>query len=463
MYNYSYSADIVCAAVAGELTRHTSRPIRTTAIHTDAVCDGALFVALKGTHSDGHAHIATAISRGASAVFYDPRILSPNDLPEGDYSAIAVEDTQSALGAFAAYHRLQCHCYVIGITGSVGKTTTKQLLYAIFSQVARTVATHENFNNEIGVPLTLLSISPNDAYAIVEMGMSGLGEISYLSRLVQPDIAIITNIGTAHLGKLGSRQKIAQAKSEILDGLRSGGKLIINGDEPLLSHLPNAITVSTNSDLADYRISNYAALGNVSSFEVTHDHTRTFCSLFTVGKHCAFDAALAFAGAKEAGICTRAITEGLRHYQPCALRQSLRPFGPYLLFEDCYNASYESMRAALHTFCSYAKQQNRRAVAILGDMLELGDDSPAWHRKIGHFAAQCGVTTLFAFGTFANDYADGFLQSDPSNKCLVFPSIDYPQQSALIERELKENDVLLLKGSRALHLEQLLPYLENKK
>ncbi len=460
MYNYSYSAEIVCASVSGKLTKRSLRPIRTTTIHTDAVCDGALFVALRGAHSDGHAHIATAIARGASAVFYDPRILDPECLPEGDYSAIAVEDTQKALGAFAAYHRLQCHCFVIGITGSVGKTTTKQLLYAIFSQVARTVATYENYNNEIGVPLTLLSISQNDSYAIVEMGMSALGEISYLSRLVQPDVAIITNVGTAHLGKLGSRQKIAQAKAEILDGLRSGGKLIINGDEPLLSHLPNAIRVSAKAD-ADYRLSNYASFGNVSTFEVKNGKEKTLCSLFSVGSHCAFDATLAFACAKEAGICSRVITEGLRHYRPCAMRQSLRPFGPYLLFEDCYNASYESMRAALQTFSDYAKQQNRRAVAILGDMLELGNDSPAWHKKIGKFASQCGVCTLIAFGDYANDYADGFLQADPSLKCLLFQSIDYSHQSAKIKKELKENDVILLKGSRALHLEQLLPYLEN--
>ncbi len=459
MYNYSYSADVICAAVGGMITKSSSRPVCTCAIHSDKVCNNALFVAIGGTHTDGHCYIQDAICRGASCIFYTPSCL-PSALPDGDYTAIAVDDTVRALGAFAAYHRLQCHCFVIGVTGSVGKTTTKQFLYAIFSQVARTVATHENYNNELGVPLTLLSISQDDAYAIVEMGMSDLGEISYLSRMVQPDIAVITNIGTAHLGKLGSRAKIAQAKLEILDGLRTGGKFVIDGDEPLLSHLPNAVTVSRGNCHCDYAMTDYQSCGDYITFSIHHDATSSPCTLFAYGNHTAYDASLAFAVAKEAGICGRIAVEGLRHFQPCAMRQVLRPFGSYLLFEDCYNASYESVLSAIETVCSYAKGNGNRPIAILGDMLELGDSSSTMHRSVGRLAAQCGMDALFAFGQFATDTANGFSDIAPNRICVTFPVLDYQAQGRTVKRFLKENDLILLKGSRAMHLEQLLPHLQ---
>ncbi len=459
MYNYSYSADVICAAINGVMQKFSTRPICTCAIHSDKVCSNALFVAISGTHTDGHCYIQDAIARGASCIFYTPSQLKAA-LPDGDYTAIAVDDTVGALGAFAAYHRLQCHCFVIGVTGSVGKTTTKQLLYAIFSQVARTVATHENYNNELGVPLTLLSISQNDAYAIVEMGMSDLGEISYLSRMTQPDIAVITNIGTAHLGKLGSRAKIAQAKLEILDGLRAGGKLLIDGDEPLLSHLPNAVTVSRGNRHCDYAMTEYHSFGDYVTFAIHHNACSTPCTLFAYGTHTAYDATLAFAVAKEAGICERIIVEGLRHFQPCAMRQTLHPFGSYLLFEDCYNASYESVLSAIETVCHYAKENGNRPIAVLGDMLELGASSSAMHRSVGQFAAQCGMDALFAFGEFATDTANGFSSITPNRICVTFPILDYETQGRTVKRFLKEKDLILLKGSRALHLERLLPHLQ---
>ncbi len=455
MYNYSYDATTVCQAVNGRIHKKSARPIQDTVIHTASVQENTLFIPLHGTRTDGHQFIEDAIRKGASAVFFEKDKLDPSPLPDGDYTAIEVDDTLLALGSFAAFHRTQCHCFVIGVTGSVGKTTTKQFLHAIFSSCAKTVATHENYNNEIGVPLTLLSISPHDAYAIVEMGMSAFGEISYLSKMVQPDLAIITNIGTSHLGKLGSRKNIARAKSEILDGLRSGGKLIVDGDEPLLSHLPNKITVSRKDPTCDYTLCDYLAIKDTSTFRIQHRKQSTLCALFAAGEHCAYDATLAFAVAKEVGICESIIVEGLRHYHPSAMRQVLHQVNGRTIIEDCYNASYESMIAALRFTRDYATQTDRKAVAILGDMLELGNDSPSTHRAIGMFASQIGIQALYACGEYATETIRGFSKTTDAQSA-VFECDDIDSLLTLLP---KEDAVILLKGSHALHLERLLPSL----
>lgn len=293
----------------------------------------------------------------------------------------------------------------MGVTGSTGKTTTKEFIYSVLSAQGITHKTEGNFNNEIGLPLTMLKMKPDSKYLVLEMGMSQKGEIDYLTRLAGPDLAVITNIGDSHIENLGSRQAIRDAKLEICAGLRPGGKLILNGDEPLLAGIENGVYVAAGNQNADYVISDIISHGSCTTFCITHGgKTVTDLTIPSIGDHNVFDASLAYAVGAEMGFSEQTIRKGLLNFKNTGMRQNIYKMGDVTVIEDCYNASPSSMSASLSVLSMIAQREGGRSIAVLGDMRELGDFSRALHEEVGAKVAEYHIDKLYTFGGDAGLY-----------------------------------------------------------
>ncbi len=457
-----YYVPEIASAVGGEILRYSSRPVQSVSFDSRTVTYNSLFIPLCGVNTDGHTFLNSAIENGASCAFFNPHKNSISALPQGDYSIIAVSDPQVALGKFAAYHRNHLSATILALTGSVGKTTTKQFLQAVFSQAGKTGATPGNYNNEIGVPFTLLSMPKDIEYGIVEMGMSALHEIEYLSKITSPDVALITNIGTAHIGGLGSREKIAQAKLEILAGLSSDGLLIINGDEPLLKSTKHCITVGVENSEVDYQLQDYRITDTGSAFRIKEHGTIQEIFIPVMGQHMAINATFAYAAGRELGLSIPKILHGLQNYKGESMRQQIHCFSKIQVFEDCYNASKESMCSALTFLSQLGKKENRRTVAILGDILEAGEYSDQLHHEVGLHLIQTKIPVLFTIGKNAARISETVQKEASSVQTFHFEDQNMESFAQLITREILPNDLILLKGSRGMHLEKLLPFLKRK-
>ena len=406
---------------------------------------GDLFVPLKGERFDGHAYVAQAAESGAVAV-----LTERDDVP--CENRILVPDTREALQRLAKSYRMLFHPLVVALTGSVGKTTTKEMTAAVFGSHFKTMKTNGNFNNDIGVPLTLLCLTPEDEAAVVEMGMSHLGEIRVLTHLAQPDIAIITNIGTSHIGNLGSQEMICQAKLEILEGLRAGGTVVLNGDDPFLSavSVPDQFrrcTFGIENPDTDVSAENIRLTADGSAFDIAFAGERYPAEIRLAGRHNIANALAAFAAGVTGGVPPQKAAAALAGVEPEGMRQRLLTLGGCTVIEDCYNANPDSMRAALRVLREY----KGRHVALLGDMLELGDFSKAEHRRIGE-AAAASADLLVAVGAFAKDVAEG--AQTGGMKTVYTP--ERAEAAALLKTLLRPGDVLLVKGSRGMRMEEIL-------
>ncbi len=459
---FSYDAHEIAKAVDGQILRYHTKKIQSISFDSRQLSKNSLFVPLCGTKQDGHCFINAAIRSGACAVILDPQKANISSLLSGDYSIIAVSDPQRALAQFAAYHRRQLSAKIIGLTGSVGKTTTKQFLHSVFSQAGKTTSTPGNYNNEIGVPMTLLSMSSATDYGIVEMGMSALHEIESLSRWASPDMAIITNIGTSHIESLGSRENIARAKLEICLGLRPGGTVLIYGDEPLLFGIPNSITIGKKNPNADYLLENYRMTDCGSAFSIRQGNHVQEVTLSVPGLHMAMDAAFAYAAGREFGLSVSQILTGLQAYQGAAMRQQIHRYFDIQVIEDCYNASKESMCAALTLLAELKKKDHCRTVAILGDILEAGSYAELFHRQVGAHCAKMKIDVLFTFGEKSSYLSETVKKMSHHTKVMHFSGDDFALFAHSVTELLLPNDLILLKGSRGMHLERLLPFFQKR-
>ena len=445
---------------------HT-RPIRYISTDSRDVGEDILFFAIRGERFDGHAFAASAIRGGASCLICST---VPADVLALDCTVLLVEDTVLALGALAAYYRSLSSARIIAVTGSVGKTTTKEFIYSVLSEAMKTHKTEGNFNNHIGLPLTLFALSLDDRAAVLEMGMSARGEISYLSRLARPDIAVITNIGTSHLEHLGTRENIAAAKMEILDGLSPDGTLLINGDEPLLREAKERFqrvkTVSRGNVGADFCAVNEALPEGSLQYDLQYDGKLVKSLALPVpGAHNIYNSMVAYAIGRLLGMEEDDIRRGLLNFRGAAMRQNIYDRNGIRIIEDCYNASPESMRASLDVLTAMARKGEGRYAALLGDMLELGENSSVYHENVGRYAAERGVQLLFAYGERAEDIARGarlggmeedaiYIQKDKNN----------PRAMAeILCRVLEENDILLVKASRGVAAEKVIASIKERK
>ena len=450
----------IAGIAGGKLYFKEEREIGSFQIDSRKVGPDDVFVAFKGERSDGHRYIGQAFEKGASVVI-------ATALPEKiEGNLILVDDATAALGRLAAAYRKTLGMKTVGVTGSVGKTTTKQLVNGIFSRRFDTLATEGNFNNELGMPLTLLNAEGDREAAVLEMGMCARGEIEYLSLIARPEIGIITMIGTSHIEKLGSREEIRNAKMEITAGMPENGTLVLNADEPLLRNAEyrGTIVYAGFSSDADYIVSNIRPTDNGSVFDLTVKDGKTLKDLVlpVAGEHNVKNAALAIAAAFAAGLTETEVREGLAVFENTGYRQKLETVSDILLIEDCYNAARESMAAALAVLASKRKE-GCRTVAVLGEMRELGSFAPDMHREVGMTAAETGVDLLLPYGgTDAAFIAEGAAEGGMNPDCILppCPSDDPERAAEILKENLRPGDTVLFKASRALALENVIGHLK---
>jgi UDP-N-acetylmuramoyl-tripeptide--D-alanyl-D-alanine ligase len=431
-------------------------------VSTDSrtVSPGDVFVALKGERFDGHDFIDAVTGRGVRFFVVEKSWISDHDLPP-ECSVIVVSDTLRALGDLAAFHRARFSVPVIGLTGSNGKTTTKEMLAAILASSGAGLKTSGNLNNLIGLPRMLLQLSREHRWAVLEMGMSELGEIDRLAEIAQPDIGIITNALPAHLETLGTVETVARAKGELFLRLDEGGHAIFNADDPLISRCPSPAgveRVSFGIRNGDIRAEDMKSHGkNGQSFTLCLPSGTIPVKLRAFGRHNIYNALAAAAAAFVMNVEPTLIKVGLESFLPYDKRFSLEDLGGITLIDDSYNANPGSMKAALLTLRDI--REEARGIAVLGDMLELGAASRDCHEKLGRLAASC-IDRLYVMGEMADFVVRGALDGGLAPDSIVRASgLEdlLPDLLALMEN----GDYILVKGSRGMKMEGVAEAIRN--
>lgn len=452
----------VAEACGGSLL-HADESILVSDIVTDSrkIDDGAVFVALRGEKFDGHNFAAQAIAEGAVCCVVDTEFKGGENLP-----VIVVNDTYAALRDMAAYYRSRFTASSVAITGSVGKTSTKDMVASVLSAHCNVLKTEGNFNNEIGLPLTVFRMSSENEIAVFEMGMSAFGEISRLTRIAASDVAIITNIGYSHIEKLGSQENILKAKLEILEGISPGGTVILNGDDEHLRNVIGTLPFETlsygieNKD-CDITAENIKKFSDRTEFEVKVDGKPVKLTVNVPGLHHVYNALAAVLVGIIYGVPTAKIVEGVAGFRPSGLRQSVVELKNFVIIKDCYNASPTSMKSGLEVLSvTPPKDKNEpcRRVAVLGDMLELGEFSEEAHRDVGRLCCKYDLDCLIAVGKNAEFVAKGAIENGfKSSELYIF--YDNNAAKAHIMEILRSNDIVLFKGSRGMRLEEIADFL----
>ena len=435
----------VAQAVRGELRNPEDLTVNAVVIDNRLVTPGCLFVAIQGERFDGHDFIPSAFEAGAVAAVSDREI-------ETGRPYLLVKDTREALLDLARCYRRAFDGLVVGVTGSVGKTTTKEMIAAVLSAGYKTLKTQGNLNNAIGLPRTIFELDSTYEAAVIEMGMSALGEISLLSRTALPDIGVITNIGVSHLETLGTRENILKAKLEILEGMAPGAPLVINGDNDLLQTVQlerPVLTCGIDNPDADYRAVNIQPRGFDTEFDIVYGDNTVHVLLPAIGKHNVLNALFGFAVGRFAGMEDAAIAAALGTYTPSGMRQNTRTVNGVMVIEDCYNASPDSMRAALTTLQQLGCAG--RKIAVLGDMLELGPVSQQAHAEAGTLARECGVDALFCFGNLSRETAK---HGEGISHVEWFDDKQNLAQS--LSGFVQPGDAVIFKASRGMRLEEVI-------
>ena len=437
----------------------TQRQVQGVSTDSRTVPAGALFVALRGEYFDGHQFAATALQRGAGAVLLsDARCVADCQASAATSAGICVADTQEALQALALAQRRQFPGTVVAITGSNGKTTVKEMTAAVLQQRYATCKALGNLNNHIGVPLALLQLEATHQVAVLELGMNHLGEIRRLCELALPHIGVITNIGLAHVGYVGSIEHIQQAKGELIEALDASSVAIVNADDPralaLGRQAPGRLLTFGQGSEADIHgwVRADRGLEGVLCTIVLND-TAYEVALPVLGAHQVLNALAAAAVGVAMHVPAADIVAGLQSYHGMYGRMMVRRgAGDVTLIDDTYNASPQSMRAALQ--CLGHTRVAGRRVAVLGDMLELGDRGPALHKEVGVLVAQSGVQELITFGPLAQHIAQGAQGAGMSTTC-IHTTTQLEDAVALLRSLRRAGDVMLLKGSRGMAMERL--------
>ena len=427
------------------------------ALDSREVSEGTMFIALKGERVDGHNYIKKAHENGAVLT------LAEREIPDCTLPMlVSCDGSEAALGRIAAAYRARFSLKSAAVTGSVGKTTTKEMINAVLSAKYPTHKTEGNFNSTTGVPMSLMTLNDSYEAAVWEMGMSARGEIESMSLTAKPDVGVITNIGISHIEMLGSRENIRDAKLEIRAGMPDGGVLILNGDEPLLSGIDGARYVSLDNKDADYHAENIVTgIGTVSFDVVSRISGTTHINLPITGSHNILDAMLAFAAGEALGVPIELIAHGLNNYRTIALRQNVYTMNGCTVIEDCYNAAPDSMKAALNVLDEIGRAQSGRRIAVIGDMRELGTYTEPMHREIGKYAAD-KADIIFTFGTDSLLYAEEAEKSDIKRENIAsFTDInDIAPITEALKNLLRPGDTVLFKASHSLALERVIEALK---
>ena len=497
----------ILEAVGGQLLGNID-PDKTCVVNvqTDSreAAAGDLFVAIIGERLDAHRFVPGAMAAGAEGCLVST---APESIPDGKF-CILVPDTTKAMGDLAACYRRKLGIPVVAVTGSVGKTTTKDMIASVLSTKYRTLKTEGNKNNHLGLPMTVFRLSSEDEIAVLEMGMNHLGEIDYLVRIAQPDVAVITNVGDAHIGILGSRENILRAKCEIFHGLKKGGTAVLNGDDELLATLRPGVP-KVGADAAGAAVgaagASACAAGAVCNSEADHSDTATadravFAEMYAqieaggftyhwagesdacdykavniedtlpdsvrfeaktpigsfdvevpaLGRHMIYPAMTAAAVGQYFGLSDEEIAEGIRDFKATHMRMNVEKLDNGItLYNDAYNANPQSMKAALGIL---ANAPAAHKVAVVGDMLELEPFAEKLHRQVGEYAAELPIDTLVTVGGRAGWLAEAALENDMED---VRPCADKEEAKKVLAELVKPDTALLFKASRGMALEEL--------
>ena len=439
----------ICAAVGGTLLQDSGAPVTGVTTDSRAVQPGQLFIPLVGERFDGHAYISKALEGGAAGCLTAaaPETLLPGKL------YIQVADTRLALKALASWYRDKFDLPVVQVTGSAGKTTTKEMIASVLSQRYNTLRTEGNFNNDIGAPLTLLRLMPEHQAAVIETGMNHFGEIRYLGEMVRPDIAVITNVGDAHIENLGNtRQGILRAKCEIFENLTPEGVAVLNGDDELLNTvtLPQTILRCGVGDGCGVRVTDIddrGLEGVACTVTIEGEHYRLTTS--APGRYMIYPMAMAAAIGRRLGLTGEEIAAGVAAYTTVGSRMHLiRLPGERLVIDDCYNANPQSMAEGLRMLAASPAQHR---VAVLGDMGELGQLTAQAHRDMGALTRRLGLTAV-AVG----EKMHALTETDPQAQW--FATVE--EAMPAIRQLFTPGTAVLVKASHAMHFERIVKELE---
>ena len=441
----------LCAAVGGTLLQESGAVVTEVSTDSRSIPAGALFVPLAGERFDGHDYLDAALESGAAGCLTARK---PASLLQ-DKFYIQVSDTLEALKALASWYRAKFDIPMVQVTGSAGKTTTKEMIAAVLNQHFSTLKTQANFNNAIGTPLTLLNLSPAHQAAVIETGMNHFGEIRYLGEMVRPTVAVITNVGDAHIENLGgTRQGILQAKCEIFENLQPVGLAVLNGDDELLSGLalPFETVLCGRHERCGVRVTNVAEHGIEGvTCTVTTKRDVYEVSIPSPGAYMIYPAAMAIAIGEHLGLTKVELLSGIAAYRPVGSRMHLvRCSGDRIIIDDCYNANPQAMAEALRIL---ARTEHPRRMAVLGDMGELGDLTEQAHRDIGELTRTLGLDTVVAVGPKAKAIQD----ANPD--ALWFPTV--AEALPAIRAAFTTGTAVLVKASHAMHFTDIVKDLES--
>ena len=441
----------LCAAVGGTLLQQSGAVVTQVSTDSRSIPNRALFVPLVGERFDGHDYLDAALERGAAGCLTAKK---PAALLK-DKFYIQVSDTLEALKALAAWYRAKFDIPMVQVTGSAGKTTTKEMIAAVLSQRFSTLKTQANFNNAIGTPMTLLNLAPEHQAAVIETGMNHFGEIRYLGEMVRPTVAVITNVGDAHIENLGgTRQGILQAKCEIFENLQPGGLAVLNGDDELLSGLalPFKTVLCGRHERCDVRVTNVAEHGIEGvTCTVTTKREVYEVAIPSPGAYMIYPAAMAIAIGEHLGLTKAELLSGIAAYRPVGSRMHLvRCGGDRIIIDDCYNANPQAMAEALRIL---AQTEHPRRMAVLGDMGELGDLTEQAHRDMGALTRTLGLDTVVAVGPKAKAIQD----ANPD--VLWFPTV--AEALSAIRAAFTAGTAVLVKASHAMHFTDIVKDLES--
>ena len=444
----------VKAAIKAEVLNQQELSITEVAIDSRQLTGGELFFALDGDNFDGHDFITEAVAKGVKAVVASKREKLPDEL---DLPVFLVEDTLQALQELAKFNRQQANVSVIAITGSTGKTTTKDFIASLLQQRYNVLKTPGNYNNEIGLPLTLLELTAEHDLAVVELGMRGLGEIDFLAKLAQPEIGVITNVGTVHLELLKTRDNIAQAKAELVENLSETGLAILNADDHRvikMRDLTEADYISYGvKKEADFAASQIEAVNGGVEFkaEIPKREAMTI-TLPIQGRYNVYNALAALVVADRFDLTKAEIEQGFKSLELSEMRnQLLQTKEGFKLINDVYNANPTSMKAAIDTLCEL---ESNAKIAILGDMFELGHLAEKEHYQLGAYIAERELDYIIAIGELAAKITEGAVE----NGFATANAFNFLEKKEVVKKALElvsADDIILVKGSRGMELEDV--------
>ena len=410
----------------------------------------SLFVPLIGEKVDAHRFIEQAFENGAAAV-----LTSEHDSMDSEKPWIRVKDTKTALQSIGSYYRNRLTLPLVGITGSVGKTTTREMVACALAAGFKVYKTPGNHNSQVGVPITISEITPNDEIGVIELGMSEPGELTVIAKIASIQMAVITNIGVTHIEQLGSRENIYKEKLTIQDGLTQGGTLFLNGDDDLLRETKAKAGCRTiyygTGENSDYRAEDVHLEEGFPAFTAVCKNQRVPVRLAVMGSHNVLNAMVSLAVAAECGIPMAAAAKRLSEFTGFKNRQQIYAHNGLTIIDDTYNASPVSMKAGLEVLGSLTKAKRR--IAVLADMKELGEDAPRYHYEIGEYIAEHPVYEVVTLGELAGEIARAV--KEKAKGILVKEFMEQEALVAYLKEELKEGDSVLFKGSNSMKLSQV--------